>query len=376
MFDKLRRALLPVWVFAKIDTKRLFRDKVGIFFVFAFPLIFLFIFGGLFGRQSDVSFNIALINKSDSQFSKEFVQNAEKDGIFNVKDDYKTKADAETALSNSQIDAAIILPDDFGDVKDGQNYPSGQAEILYSPNNEQSAQTLRSVMTSVFAGINQGIVGERPEPFSAKLVSTGKAGLTSFDYLFPGLIGFSILGMGLFGPVNVFPRAKERGILRRYHTTSLKVWQYVLGNMLSISVGALLSVALMIIVALTVPLFDLHMQGNLLELALFVVLGAVTIFGIGLAIGGWAKNENQAAPLSNIVAFPMMFLSGTFFPRFLMPEWLQNVSAWLPLTPFIDGTRMIAVEGKHLIDILPQIGMLGLWAVVIYAVAFKVFRWE
>ena len=84
MFDKLRRALLPVWVFAKIDTKRLFRDKVGIFFVFAFPLIFLFIFGGLFGRQSDVSFNIALINTSDSQFSKEFVQNAEKDGIFNV----------------------------------------------------------------------------------------------------------------------------------------------------------------------------------------------------------------------------------------------------------------------------------------------------
>lgn len=374
--QQLKRALLPVLVFAKIDTKRLFRDKVGIFFVFAFPLIFLFIFGGIFGRSGDVSFDIALINQSDSQFAKQFVDNASKDKVFTVKKDITTKAQAEEAMSRSQIDATIILPRDFGQVKPGQTTPSGQAEVLYSKNNEQTAQTLGSIMQGVFDGINEGLVGDKPQPFTLKLSSTGKDGLTNFDYLFPGLIGFAILGMGLFGPVNVFPRAKERGILRRYHTTSLKVWQYVLGNMLSISVGALLSVALMIVVALSVPMFDLHMQGNLFELALFVVLGACTIFGIGLAIGGWAKNENQAAPLSNMVAFPMMFLSGTFFPRFLMPEWLQNVSAWLPLTPFIDGTRMIIVEGRHLIDILPQIGMLGLWAIVIYAIAFRVFRWE
>lgn len=374
--EKIKRALLPVMVFAKIDTKRLFRDKMAIFFVFLFPLIFLFIFGGIFGRQGDVSFNIALINQSKSEFAKGFVDQAGRDEVFKVKDDYSTREKAEEALSNSQIDAAIILPEGFGDVKQGQEYPSGEAEILYSKNNEQSAQTLHSIFAGIFKQINGGIVGGTPEPFSAKLVSTGKEGLTSFDYLFPGLIGFAILGMGLFGPVNVFPRAKEKGILRRYHTTSLKVWQYVLGNVLSISVGSLLSVALMIIVAMYVPLFNLQMQGNLLELALFVILGAVTIFGIGLAIGGWAKNENQAAPLANLVSFPMMFLSGTFFPRFLMPEWLQLFSAWLPLTPFIDGVRMIAIEGKHLIDILPQIGMLGLWAVIIYAVAFRVFRWE
>jgi len=108
----------------------------------------------------------------------------------------------------------------------------------------------------------------------------------------------------------------------------------------------------------------------------FLLFGLVTILGIGLALGGWAKNERQAAPLSNIIVFPMMFLSGTFFPRFLMPEWLQNISAFLPLTPIIDGVRLIATEGKHFIDILPQIGLIGVWMVVIYVIAFKVFRWE
>jgi ABC-2 type transport system permease protein len=102
----------------------------------------------------------------------------------------------------------------------------------------------------------------------------------------------------------------------------------------------------------------------------------LTLFGIGLAIGGWAKNENQAAPLANIVTFPLMFLSGTFFPRFLMPEWLQQASALLPLTPVIDAIRMIITENKHLIDLGPQLGLIALWTVIIYAIAFRTFHWE
>mgnify|MGYP001159249538 CR=1 FL=1 len=374
--DKLKRALLPVIVFAKIDTRRLFRDKMAIFFTFLFPLLFLFIFGGIFGQDKTITFNIALINESHSKFADDFVKNARDDKTFKLSDDVTTRSQAEDAMSRSQIDAAIILPSEFGEVQSGQKYPSGQATILYAKNNEQTAQTLMPVMQGVFQGINKGLVGELPQPFTVAMESTGKAGLSNFDYLFAGLIGFAVLGMGLFGPTNVFPRLKQRGVLRRYHTTSLKVWQFVVGNILSNSVAALLSVAFMMIVAFTVPFFDAHLVGNLFELALFIILGAVVIFGIGLAIGGWAKNENQAAPLSNLVSFPMMFLSGTFFPRFLMPEWLQTLSGFLPLTPFIDGVRMIMVEGKHLIDILPQVGMLAAWGIVIYFIAFKVFRWE
>ena len=122
--------------------------------------------------------------------------------------------------------------------------------------------------------------------------------------------------------------------------------------------------------------FNLQMVGNWLELSVFLVFSIIMILGIGLAIGGWAKNERQVAPLANIIVFPMMFLSGTFLPRFLMPEWVQTISGFLPLTPVIDGIRLIANEGKHFIDILPQIGLIGAWMIVIYLVAFKVFRWE
>lgn len=374
--EKIRRALLPVMVFAKIDTRRLFRDKMAIFFTFLFPLIFLFIFGGIFGQTGSISFDVAIINQSSSEFAKSFIEGAKDDTFFKIRNDITTKQQAEEAMNRSQIDAAIVLPETFGAIEKGQRHPSGQATILYAKNNEQTAQTLVPIMQGVFDGINEGLVGKQAQPFTIKAESTGKEGLSSFDYLFAGLIGFAVLGMGLFGPTNVFPRMKQRGVLRRYHTTSLKVWQFVVGNILSNSVAALLSVAFMMIVAFTLPMFDAHLVGNLFELGLFIILGAVVIFGFGLAIGGWAKNENQAAPLSNLVSFPMMFLSGTFFPRFLMPEWLQVVSGFLPLTPFIDGVRMIMVEGRHLVDILPQVGMLAAWGIVIYFIAFKVFRWE
>ncbi len=121
-------------------------------------------------------------------------------------------------------------------------------------------------------------------------------------------------------------------------------------------------------------IYGIHIY--LLYLLLFVSLGIIMMFGFGLAIGGWAKNENQAAPLSNLIAFPMMFLSGAFFPRFLMPEWLQSASTILPLTPLVEGIRMIITESKTIIDIAPQIGLMSMWTIVIYIIAFKVFRWE
>jgi ABC-2 type transport system permease protein len=48
----------------------------------------------------------------------------------------------------------------------------------------------------------------------------------------------------------------------------------------------------------------------------------------------------------------------------------------MPLTPVIDGARLIATEGKSLIDLGPQLAIMAVWSIIIYAIAFRVFRWE
>ncbi len=368
------KSIYTIYTFARIDILRAFRDKVALFFIFVFPLIFLFVFGGIFGKSSEISFNVALISSADNQFTTNFVKQMKKDDLIKVSSEIKNTDDAKEKMKRGEIDAIIKLPSNFGEVQSGQQYPSGQAQIIYDQNSEQAGQALTSVLAGVFKQINQKVTGTSAEPFTVKAISTKEPGLSSFDYIFSGLLGFSILSLGIFGPTTVFPRMKQQGILRRYHTTTLKVWEYFVANVLSQVFIGIISVALMFAVALV--FFNLNMQGDYLSLLMMVLLGTTVIFGIGLAIGGWAKNENQAAPLANLITFPMMFLSGTFFPRFLMPEWLQTASAFLPLTPIVDSFRMIITEGKTVFELGPEIGIIAAWGIVVYAIAFKVFRWE
>ena len=370
--SKRNHSLFTIITFAKVSIRRYFRDRVALFFTVVFPLIFLFIFGGIFGKNSDTSFHVALINQSNTAFAQKIDNQLSNQKVFKVDPNIKTLQQAQDKMSRSEIDAAIVLPPGFGNTQNKQ-FPTGKATVYYDQNSAEAATTVQSILQGEFQSIN-GTLVKNQTPLSVDSKATNQSGLSRFDYTFSGLIGFSILGLGIFGPVNYFPQMKKQGILRRLHITPLKVWEYFVASVISNAVIGLFSIGVMFAVAFSV--FHFHMNGNFLELAVMVMLGILVIFGIGLAVGGWAKNENQAAPLANIISFPMMFLSGTFFPRFLMPEWLQHVTTFLPLTPVIDGIRLVATEGKHLTEIGPQLGLIGIWTIIIYAIAFRVFRWE
>ena len=370
---KHRGPWFTVFTFARISTRRYFRDRTAIFFTIAFPLIFLVIFGGIFGKKTDVSFKIGLVNQSTSAYANQLTEQIHSNSkMFKLDSSIHSLSDARQKMSRGEVDATVVLPADFGAIKNSRP-PSGQLLIYYDQNNEQAAQTLTSVLQSTVDNLNSKLV-KIETPFTVTSKSTNTTGLSRFDYVFSGLVGFSILSLGIFGPTNVFPELKKQGILRRIHITPIKVWQYFTANVLSSALIGLLSISVMFLVALT--RFHLKMHGNYFELAVVIVFGILTLYGIGLAIGGWAKDVNQAAPLSNLVSFPMMFLSGTFFPRFLMPVWLQHASGLLPLTPVIDAIRMIITENKHLWELGPQLGLIAVWAIVIYAIAFRSFRWE
>ena len=377
----IKQQLRTVLVFTKLSTRRFFRDRLAQFFGILFPLIFLFVFGSLNSGSGNVSFNVALINQSHTAFATSFVKQLEAGKVFKVDKSVTSLSAAEDKMAKSQIDAIITLPSDFGAIQTqpgqpaqpGQTYPSGQAQLLYSQSSSGTGQTITSVLQGTFNQINAKYI-KTPAPFSVAAKQLNKKSLTSFDYTFSGLLGFSIIGLGIFGPVNVFPELKKQGILRRLHTTPIKTWQYFLATMFSQAITGIISIGIQFAVA--IKIFHLKIDGNYLEIALFTILSIFMILGLGLAIGGWAKNERQAAPLSNIIVFPMLFLSGTFFPRFLMPHWLQTVTTYLPLTPVIDGLRLLTTEGKDLLQIGPQLGLIAIWFVVIYAIAFRVFKWE
>lgn len=368
---RLGRDLRVVANLAKYTTKRYFRDKVALFFSFVFPIIFLFVFGGLFGGNSGPSFSVAVINRSETAFAKEFVESTKQGDIFKVESVSGFDA-AKEQLGRGELDAILVLPADFGRT-DAQGRPSGTLESYYDEGDRQLAQALTAVNQAIIDELNRQFVTEN-KPFRVANKPIRTANLTQFDYTFAGLLGFAILSLGVFGMANGFASDKKAGAFRRLRVAPIRAWQLIVATGLTYTLVGLMTITLMF--GLATSFLDFTMRGNMLVFAIYSLLGVICMYGFGIAIAGWAKNEQQAAPVANIIAFPMMFLSGTFFPRFLMPEWLQSITGFLPLTPVVDGFRRITTENAGLLQLGPELAVLLGWTVVIYWIAFRIFRWE
>lgn len=367
----MKRYFNTVFTLGVSFLRRFWRDPVALFFTFLFPLLFLFVFGSLF-RNNDVSFDVALLNHSQTEFAKSFVDQASKDKIFKIKTDITDIDTAKEKMGRGEIDSILVLPESFGKTNE-QGTPTGELMVYFDEANPQGGQTVAGVMNGILDGINKDLT-QHVDPLVVKQEALKTSNLTQFDYTFAGMLAFSILSLGIFGLANSFPADKKTGVLRRLRATPLSASQLVLATMLNFTVVGILSLALMFVVGLTV--FNFDMRGDYLSFGIFTLVSVLVMLGFGLAIGGWAKNENQSAPLSNLVAFPLMFLSGIFFPRFLMPDWLQKITDYLPLSPISDGMRYILTEGKTLLQLGPELLIMAVWGIVIYLIAFKFFRWE
>ncbi len=352
-------------------TKRFLKDKVALFFTFVFPLVFLFVFGGLFANNDGPSFSVALINRSDTGFAKSFVEQNKDNKVLEMEetDDF---AAAKERLSRGEIDAILELPPAFGQ-EDTRGRPSGTLISYYDEGDRQLAQAMTAVTQATVDGLNENLVKE-DKPFKVENRSLKTANLNQFDYTFAGLLGFAILSLGVFGMANGFASDKKVGAYRRMRVAPIKSWHIIVATGVTYTLVGVATVIMMFAVAAGLLGFD--MRGNFLTFLLFSALGVVCMYGFGIAVAGWAKNENQAAPVAQLVAFPLMFLSGAFFPRFLMPDWLQSVTTFLPLTPIIDGIRKITTENASLLQLGPELMVIAVWTLIIYFVAFRSFRWE
>jgi ABC-2 type transport system permease protein len=107
-----------------------------------------------------------------------------------------------------------------------------------------------------------------------------------------------------------------------------------------------------------------------------VILGTLVFASLGYLIAAFVKTEESAQPIINVIIFPMMFLSGTFFEVKNMPGFIEPVVKVLPLTYLNDALRQIMVDGSPLhsmtTDIAVQIG----WAVVCLGVTIRYFQWD
>lgn len=217
-------------------------------------------------------------------------------------------------------------------------------------------------------------IAQAPQLFEITTESVNAKKSKYIDFLLPGLVAMSIMQMAVFSVAFVFADYKEKGILKRLLATPLKPYQFVTANVATRLLIALIQSA--ILLGIGVLLFQSHIYGAWWLILLVAILGGVMFLGLGFTISGMAKTVEAVPALANLFVFPMLFLSGVFFPLNAMPAWLIKIVNFLPLTHFAHAMREVVGNGASIATISTDIyWMLG-WSVVLVWLANLTFGFE
>lgn len=351
--------------------KRVFRDPITLIVLFSIPALLLVLFGAFTSNTNNLSLKVAVVNSSDHELAKQFSQSIKGVDVFKETDKTYTLDEAKQKMKENNLDGIIELPKDFGAVVNGK--PSGKANVFVDPSDRTNNEILTSILEQVSSETNKAILGVT-FPISLQTVGIEGTEPKVFDGLYSMFTGMAIMMVGIFGVASSIPADKKIGVLRRLRATPLKAGQFILAHILTFAVVGVLAIVLM--TALALLLFDLEMKGDWFSFGIFTTISLVMMLGLGLAIGGWAKNSTQADIYGQIAFISSMAFSGLWVPRALLPEWLQNISAFLPLTAVIEGIQSIVIGGASLIAITTELTIIAVWAVVMFVIGIKTFRWE
>jgi len=350
--------------------KMYFRNVTAVFFTMFIPILLVIIFGMLNSGDNSGSIKIALTNNSKTELSQNFEKSLKEIKAFKVEE--MGEKDARDQLGKGKVDLQVVIPTDFGAVAATGLQPSTVA-AYYNQGKPGSGQTAGLIIGQVMSQYNAKITNS-PQLLVLKNTGVKTNNLNYIDFLLPGIIAMTIMQLGVFSVAFGFISFKTSGALRRMQATPLHPINFLAAQSVTRVIIGIAQVLLLL--GIGVYAFNMHLIGSLFNMLVMALVGTVTFLAFGFGIAGWAKDENQAAPVANLISFPMLFLSGTFFPRESFPEYLQKITDVLPLTYLADGLRRIANEGASLWAVRGDILGLAIWAVIAFVIAVRVFKWE
>jgi ABC-2 type transport system permease protein len=360
------KAMLAI---SRASLRSILRSPSAVIFSIAFPLIFILVFGFL-SSGGNINVKVALAPKADTTnlvYSK--IRTIA--GLNFVTAD---TAFVQTELSKGKITALI-------DIQPTQN-PNQPYQIQLTSSaaaNPQNIQLIKSILNAVIAQINAAQFKDAPTIAVVRNEVIEVPGRTyrTIDFILPGQLGFSLLSAGVFGVAFLFFNLRQQLVLKRFYATPIRRLYIILGEALSRVIFQLMTAIIIIGIGHFAFKFTLvHGWVTFLNIMVLSFIALVLFMGFGFIVSGVAKNESTIPPFANLITLPQFLLAGTFFSIESFPKWLQPICNILPLTHFNNAMRDIAFEGANLWAVGDDIAILFVWIVVVYSVAFKIFKWE
>jgi ABC-2 type transport system permease protein len=366
----------PRVVYANLFVKLIsvWREKSTMFFTLAFPIILILLFGTIFMSQDNVEFHLCLQDLDQTKSSVDSVKALEAEGKFKI-----TRVDpavnAATYVRDNKVNLVLVIPKGFEKSLLRRKFfrdfnSSVTITYVYDPSSS-SVPTKIQIINAVLAGINQEMSGIPPFIKSAeKSILTRK--YRFIEYFIPGIIAMSVMTLSLFGTANSNTELRQKGIIRKLSTTPITRTEWILSDILYQFIIAAVSTTAMLLVSYAVFDVNLHLDAWLL---VFIMLDVFAFVGIGMILTRFVKEAQSAAAAANAISFPMMFLSGSFFPIELMPGFLQKIARMLPLYYVNEGLRA-AMIFEDTMAALRCATIIGVFAAVVFILGILATKWE
>ncbi|GAB7180593.1 ABC transporter permease [Kitasatospora sp. Ki12] len=355
-----RERVSAFWSLSRAMLLGMKRDRTATFFILLFPLVFLVFFGTVTQGSGSPHAKVAQVGAVKLFDS---MQGDARNGLNEVLTITRTDDEAATLekVRKGDFDAMI------------EQGPDGKVELRYSAADTVRAGALQGILNSVVQSANQAATGQ-PPAYVLDAQQVEDKSLKPIQFLTPGLLGWAVATGAVFGAALTLVNWRKTKVLRRLRLAPISAGTVVSSRVVVSLLTALLQSAVFLVVATS--FFGLKLTGDWWLVIPLVICATLAFMSIGLLAGSVAKTEEAANGISQVIVLPMSFLSGSFFPLDDAPGWLKAISEVMPLHYLVKSAQSVLTRGGGVMDALPTMGGLLLFAAVLTAVAWKLFKWE
>ena len=363
----MRLSLTRLFAVLLKELQQLRRDRLTFGMIVGIPLLQLLLFG--YAINTDVRHLAAAVaDQAQTQLSRRLIADLQATQVVDIASRVATAAELETLLDNGKINIGILVPADFERRLQQSRRPA--AQLLIDGSDPLVLATGRALTGMTFD--RHGRAGSESAAGLFEVRNFYNPERRSAVFVVPGLIGVILtMTMVLFTAVAIV-RERERGNLELLINTPVTTTELMIGKIIPYIVIGLIQLTL--VVVLGTVLFNVPVNGKLLDVYLAALMFIAANLGLGLVISTVARNQFQAMQMTFFYFLPSILLSGFMFPFEGMPKAAQYFAELLPLTHFVRLIRGIVLRGA---DISQMSGDLyALLIVTLIAVGFAITRFK
>ncbi|WP_252179291.1 ABC transporter permease [Endozoicomonas sp. 4G] len=348
------------------EFRQLSRDHATFAMIVIIPLVELLLFG--FAINTDVrEIPVGIVDNSQTYFSRALVDAVRATQVIRIVRHDALPQEAEEALQDGKISAALVIPSDFN-----QRLVDGRvpAQWLVDGSDPTISAAIIKLQRMPFSAVTGIQPKSSRELFRVALYYNPEQ--RSAVNTVPGLVGVILTMTMIMFTAAALVRERERGNLELLIATPVHPIELMIGKIVPYIFAGFIQTG--IIMSLGHLIFNVPFVGSIFEMLLATMLFIVASLTVGLIISTCAQTQLQASQMTIFILLPSILLSGFMFPYEGMPRAAQWLSELLPATHYMRLMRGIVLRGAELRDMTTDVAYLSIFTIVGLVVAAKRFK--